>query len=196
MRAVSGSRARRSRSAAIDSETLAVIGNPSRARRTAGSTTVFHGRRPARRCASASPATEPGTPEASGPSVDEGRGRSAAGEEEVAPGGARGDLAEVDDEGASLRVARDPESAAADVARLGPGDGEGEGDRDRGVRGVASAAQDLDADFGGGRLLGRDASAGPERGLRQVGAGERGCRREGEQECREPPFHCAILPAR
>ena len=125
-----------------------------------------------------------------------GAGRSAGGEEEVAPGGTRGDLAEIHHQGAPLRVARDPESSAGDVPRLGPGDGEGEGDRDRGVRGVASAAQDLDADLGGGGLLGRDASAGPERGLRQVGAGERGGRREGEQDCREPPFHCAILPAR
>ena len=59
MRAVSGSRgqalAARPRSTR---RSFAVITKPSRARRTAGSTTVFQGRRPARRCARARPATD------------------------------------------------------------------------------------------------------------------------------------------
>ena len=73
-----------------------------------------------------------------------------------------------------MRVAGDPEAAAADVARLRPGHGEGEGDGDRGIRGVAALAQDLDADSGRGALFGGDAAARPERGLRQVGGAERG----------------------
>ena len=50
MRAVSGSVARRSRyfGIAIDAKTVSVTTKPSRARRTAGLTTVFQGRRPAR----------------------------------------------------------------------------------------------------------------------------------------------------
>ena len=183
------SAASRFASSAIDSE---IVRGHRRSRRgraaRPGSTTAFHGSRPARRWARARPATEPGTPEASGPSSR--GGRRAAGtrrREEVAAGGAGRHLAEVERRGrCRLRVARDPEAAAADVAGFGPRDGQGEGDGDGGVGRVAAPFEDRDADPRG-VLLGRGhRSAGaPRRGLgRPAAAAATADAREGAQALR------------
>ena len=138
-----------------------------------------------------------------------GRGDASAAlarsDEEVAAGRARSRLAEVDRRHVAPGVARDPESAAADVAGFRPRHGEGEGHGHGGVRRVAALLQDPDP--GPGRVLfgGGDRAAGAERGLRcrrrRNQREDRRRKRENERESegeegRNASFHCAILPAR
>ena len=107
------------------------------------------GEPPARRCASARPATEPGTPDARAPWWRRPRQLPGCATNMSRARRAGRHLPEVHGQQAALRVAGNPEPAASDVAGLRPRHGQGEGHGHGCVRSVAALAEDLDADPGG-----------------------------------------------
>ena len=90
------------------------------------------------RSASVIPATEPGTPDARGPTTLRVVSVAALLHVHVARARGRRHLAIVERHGAAVGQPDDHEPAAADVARLGVGDREREADGDGGVDGVAT----------------------------------------------------------